>query len=223
MLSLFLEDLNNFHPNIKFTHEVNKESTDFLDLYIRLSDGNISTDLYVKPTDRRQFLHYTSSHPDHTKRSIVVSQPLRISRICFLKHLEKIKSWFSVRGYPEYLIESEIKKVKFASKNRNTKRSKLLKAVPFVMTYHPKLKSMKKIILKYLDLFYMDDEVKRVFTPKPMISFQSARKLSSYLVRAKLYPTERIVVSYKCGGKRCEVCINFNKTSTFTSTVNGET
>ena len=117
-----------------------------------------------------------------------------------------------------------MKKVKFASKNRNTKRGKSLKAVPFVMTYHPKLKSMKKLILKYLDLLYMENEVKRVFTPKPMISFRSARKLSSYLVRAKLYPTERIVVgSYKCGGKRCEVCINVNETSSFTSTVTGET
>ena len=58
-LSLFLKDLNNFHPNIKFFHEVNKESIHFLDLNIRLSDGNISTDLYVKPTDRHQFPHYT--------------------------------------------------------------------------------------------------------------------------------------------------------------------
>ena len=56
-----------------------------------------------------------------------------------------------------------------------------------------------------------------------MISFRSARKFSSYLVRAKLYPTERIVGSYKCGGKRCEVCINVNETSKFTSTVTGET
>ena len=99
--SLFLEDLNNFHPNIKFCHEV-KESIHFLDLNIRLSDGNISTDLYVKPTAIHQFLHYTSSHPDHTKRSIVFSQALRVSRICskksdFLKHLEKMKWWFSVR------------------------------------------------------------------------------------------------------------------------------
>ena len=91
-LSLFLEDLNNFDPNIKFSHEVNKESIHFLDLNIRLSDGNISRDLYVKPTDRHQFLHYTSPHPDHTKRSIVFSQALRVSRICseksdFLKHL----------------------------------------------------------------------------------------------------------------------------------------
>ena len=63
-----------------------------------------------------------------------------------------------------------MKKVKFASKNRNTKRGKSLKTVPFVITYHPKLKSMKKVIIKYLDLLYMDNEVKRVFTPKPMIS-----------------------------------------------------
>ena len=82
-----------------------------------------------------------------------------------------MNSWFSVREYPEYLIESEMKKAKFASENRNTKRGKSLKVVPVDMTYHPKLKSMKKVILKYLDLLYMDNEVKRVFTPKPMISF----------------------------------------------------
>ena len=40
-----------------------------------------------------QFLHYTSSHSDHTLRSIVFSQVLRVSRICskisvLLKHLQ---------------------------------------------------------------------------------------------------------------------------------------
>ena len=227
-LCLFLKDLNCFHRNIKSSHEVNKKSIQFLDLNIRLSDGNVSIDLYVKPTGRHQFIHYTSSRPDHTKRSIVFSQELRVSRICseksdFLKHLEKMKSWFLVRGYPEYLIESDVKKVKFASKNRNTKRAKSFKAIPFVMTYHPKLNSLKEIILKYLDLFYMGDKVKRVFTHKHMISFRKARKLSKYLVRAKLYLTERIVGSCKCGRKRFEVFINVNETSTFTSTMAGET
>ena len=80
-----------------------------------MSDGNISTDLNVKPTDRHQFLHYKFSHPDHTKRFIVFSQALRVSRICskksdFLKHLKKMKSSFLVRGYPGDLIESEMKK-----------------------------------------------------------------------------------------------------------------
>ena len=45
---------------------------------------------------------------------------------------------------------------------------------------------MNKVIQKYLDLLYMENEGERVFSPKPMISFRSARKLSSYLVRAKL-------------------------------------
>ena len=81
------------------------------------------------------------------------------------------------------------------NKNAKREREKSLKAVHFVMTYHPKLKSMNKIILKYLDLPYTDKEVKRVFTPKLVISFRSARKLSSYLVTAKLYPTERTVGS----------------------------
>ena len=51
----------------------------------------------------------------------------------------------------------------------------------------------------------MDKEVNRVFTPKLMISFRSARKPNSYLVTTKRYPTERTVESYKCGGKLCEV------------------
>ena len=51
--------------------------------------------------------------------------------------------------------------------------------VPFIMTYNPKLKSVNKVVLKYLDLLYMDEEFKGVFTPKPIVSFRSARKLSS--------------------------------------------
>ena len=67
-----------------------------------------------------------------------------------------MKSWFLDRGYPDNRGESEMKKVKFTSKNRTTKKGKSLKTVPFVMTYHPKLKSMNKVTLKYLDLLYMD-------------------------------------------------------------------
>ena len=69
----------------------------------------------------------------------------------------------------------------------------------------------------------MNNEFKKVLTPKPMISFRGARKISSYLVRAKLYPEERTKGSCKCGSKRCEVRLNVNETSTFTSTVTSET
>ena len=56
-----------------------------------------------------------------------------------------MNSWFLVRGYPKDLIEAEMKKIKFTSKNRSTKRDKSMKVVLFVMTYHPKLKLINKV------------------------------------------------------------------------------
>ena len=61
---------------------------------------------------------HLSSHPDNIKRSIVYSQTLRASRLCsfkedFADHSEKMKTWFSKRGYPDKIIENEMKKVLF--------------------------------------------------------------------------------------------------------------
>ena len=53
----------------------------FLDLNVSLRNGAISTDLYVKPTDGHQYLHYKSSHSEHLKNVIQYSQALRLSRI----------------------------------------------------------------------------------------------------------------------------------------------
>ena len=43
----------------------------------------------------------------------------------------------------------------------------------------------------------MDKEVKKVFSVAPIVSFKSTWKLSSYLVRAKLYPLQGTVGSLK--------------------------
>ena len=69
----FLNVRNNYHPNIKFIHESNKEHIPLLDLNVKLSGNKLSTNLYIRSTDRHQYLHYTSSQPDHTKKSTVYS------------------------------------------------------------------------------------------------------------------------------------------------------
>ena len=108
------------------------------------------------------------------------------------------------RGYPQKIINTKMSKVKFNVDNkRSNNRQK--KGVSFVVTFHPKLNVLQNIN-KDLYLLYMSDEVKRVFTPKPMVSFKSSHKISSYLVRVELYPIERTVGSFRCGSKRCEVC-----------------
>ena len=227
-LDSFLEELNRCKSFLKFTYESSKTSIALLDLKLSLSNGYLSTDLHIKFTDRHQFLHYTSCHLDHTKRSIIYSQSLGMSRICFyksdfLKHLESMNSRFDIRGYPNKLIEHEMEKMKIFRNDNVPRQRDLRKGVPLVLTYHPLFKSFGKIINKNIYLLYMNNEVKKVFTHKPMISFCSARKMSNYLVRTKLYPEEGTKGSFKCGSKRCEVCQNVNETSTFASTVTGET
>ena len=49
-----------------------------------------------------------------------------------------------------------------------------------------------------------------------MVSFRGARKLGSYLVRAKLYP---LVGSFICSDKRCQVCLNVIEIKTLSGTV----
>ena len=63
----------------------------------------------------------------------------------------------------------------------------------------------------------------KVYSPAPMITFGSARKLNSYLARAKLYSLERTVGSVQCKEKRCQTCRNVKETETFSSTPTGKT
>ena len=80
--------------------------------------GNLITNCLAKPTDRHQYLHFTSSHANHTKRSIVYSQAPGESRICsrecdcdFRKNIPDMKTWFLRQGYHKNVVKSEMKKV----------------------------------------------------------------------------------------------------------------
>ena len=91
--------------------------------------------------------------------------------------------------------------------------------MPFVATYHPKLKDLGKLI-KNLQLFlYSDSEVRRVFSPSSLVSYRSARKVKDYIVRSKLYAIEREVGSYRYGNSGCQVCTSVQVTDTFSSFV----
>ena len=78
----FVTEFNLFSDDIKFTYEYNKDTISFLDLKVILSNGKLITSLYSKLTDCHQYLHYGSCHSEHTKRSIVYSQALRIKSLC---------------------------------------------------------------------------------------------------------------------------------------------
>ena len=74
-LDKFLEGLNKFYSNLRFIYEQLREKINFLDVVIKIK-LKITTNLFCKPTDDHQYLHYDSCDAEHIKRSIVFSQTL---------------------------------------------------------------------------------------------------------------------------------------------------
>ena len=173
-LKSFMQKRDQFYSNLNFTYESSKKEITFLGCKVNLFENKLTTDLHVKPTYTHQYLDYTFLHSEYTKKSIVYGQMLRLHWICsfetnFVKCKNEMKSWFLKRGYPEKLINSEMKKVKFNHYHFISKHN-YNKGIPMVVTYHPLPKSFSKIISKNLYLLHMDEKVKRVFSPGPMVS-----------------------------------------------------
>ena len=113
----FHNKLNTFYPTIKFTAEYSKEAINFLDVNVRLVEGELMTDLFVKPTDTHQFLDPSSSHPYHCNKRIPYSQALRSNRICsdiesFDKGSNDLEGCLMERGYNEKIIRRKILRVR---------------------------------------------------------------------------------------------------------------
>ena len=71
-----------FHPALKYTWEISKNSLAFLDIKLAINDNGLSTSVHYKPTDSNNYLLHSSSHPQHVKNAIPLPQFLRLSRLC---------------------------------------------------------------------------------------------------------------------------------------------
>ena len=130
-----------------------------------------------------------------------------------------MKSWFLDKAYSKHMINLEMEKVRFSQSNNNI--NELGTEIPFIMTYHPKLKVAGQLMKVLQHVLYQDELVKKVLTPPPIAFYRIARKIISYLARAKLCPLESKFGCYKCGNQRFLVCENIEETDTFSSAVTG--
>ena len=70
-LKMFLEFLNCYHPTIKFTTNYSREEINSLDVSVKKKGNQLVTDLYIiKATDTHKYLHASSCHIYHSKKSI---------------------------------------------------------------------------------------------------------------------------------------------------------
>ena len=89
-----------------------------------------------------------------------------------------MKTWFSRQDYFHKIIENEITKLNSGESRSKTKSAT---GVLSALTQDPRLKALGKTI-KNLNILHMNNKVKDTFKGGAMVSFRTARKLSSYLV-----------------------------------------
>ena len=115
-LKIFIDYLNNIHPTIKFTSSHSSTNVSFLDVNVSsTNDGNISTDLYTKPTDKHQHQLHSSCHPLHTKNAIPFSLALRLRCICssdktFNIRTTQLTTYLLKRGYKRNFVSKQIQR-----------------------------------------------------------------------------------------------------------------
>lgn len=130
-------------------------------------DGILILDLHIKPADKYQYLHFTSSHPDQAKRSIIYSQTLRLSKICtfendYICHKYDMKSLFLHGGYLDDSIETEMLQNSFT-----TRPNEIFKRVTRERNL---IISLIKRCIYFIET-NVKNEVKKLFSPRPWFPF----------------------------------------------------
>ena len=88
---------------IRFTGSCGKH-TEFLDTTISVSNNQLTTDMYIKPTDSMQYIHRRSFHPEHMFRSLPYSQYRRAVILCSdpvqrVQHIKRMTEKILKSGY----------------------------------------------------------------------------------------------------------------------------
>ena len=185
-LEQFINYVNNFHPALQFTWEISETSVSFLDILISINGNRLVTSVFYKPTDSYSYLLYSSSNPNHTKRSIPFSQFLCLRRLCsededfHTKSLE-MRDFVVQRGYPTSLLDTAF------SKASQIPRSETLtnpvtnvtenNQIPLVLTFHPFNFKVRDIIRKNFHILKNDPETSSIFSNNPLVSFRHSKNI----------------------------------------------
>ena len=153
----FFDYVNSIHPHwIRFTMEFGR-SVHYMDSQLTIEEnGQISSDLYVKPTDKRQYLLPTSNRPPHVHRHLPYGLAIRLRQIVsvdeIIMRLEELKSFLLAKGYQTTDIDRQFAKAIRVPRSVALQCKKKISEdrVPLVCEWNERLPNLGNIIHQYL-------------------------------------------------------------------------
>ncbi len=212
----FFNMLNGLHPSITFTIEQSETEIPFLNILIRKNDNAVTTDIYYKKTDTKNYLPFKSYHPRHTKVNI----PFCLARmICTIvddpdikkQRLTELKLNLRKKHYPINIIDNGINKA--MSINQTDLRSTKIRTndeknvIPFVHTHSPSNGVISTVIDHSLNILKTDDHMKEIISNSKIVkSRRQPPNLGRLLCRSRFDQNQPTNEISKCSDSRCRCC-----------------
>jgi len=203
LLTLF-SALNNYHTTIKFEINYSSDSVNFLDTTVYKVNNEIHTKLYIKPTDKKQYLHYSSCHPLHVKKAIPFSQALRYRRIIDVdevlkESLDNLCTKFTTRGYNDDTVKTNISRaletdrletLKYRNKEQSSNQYTTGMFLPLIITYCFKYDNIQRSLQSSIhdlwkETILKNEKLKECFGDTfPKIIYKKGPTISDKLINA---------------------------------------
>lgn len=193
LLKAFIERLNINQFNLHFTFTYNTQSISFLDVQIiKNSAGQLTTDLYRKPTAGNTLLHASSPHPCPLIRSIPYAQYLRLKRNCtedgdFRRQANALRTRLLARGYNRTTLRKAFNKA--LAQDRQTllfgpprpKKPYMTKIITKFSTHHHQLRN---ILSNHWHILTDHHTLRKYIKPTPDLVFRRATSLKDRLTHS---------------------------------------
>ena len=198
----FLNYLNNQHPNIIFTCEIeNNGKLSFLDIQITRNDNEFQTSVYRKKTFTGLGMRFDSFIPSYLKKNIISCLVIRAFRLCshsfhFDDELLFLKNYFCDNLFPLKFIKDIFRSTLYEIYNSKpvimtAPRKPLYFKLPYL---GPQSFKIRKEVEKIVKKFYPHCKIKCIFSEGYSIGrfFRFKDILPLHLVSSVVY-------KYQCG------------------------
>ncbi|XP_047468584.1 uncharacterized protein LOC125024855, partial [Penaeus chinensis] len=193
-LQEYYRELNQFHPDLKFTVEFDKNRLPFLDTMVYVDkDGFLQTTVFHKPSNTHQYLHFHSSHHPNLKKSLPFSQGIRVKRIVsdpdlLEGALKEMVNFFRERGYSEKILKEAMVRLEGIPRDTllHVKEKELLNRIIFPMLYSQNIAGQLRRSINKIWEWAQENAIdtpweNRLRGPPPMIAWRKGKTIAEKL------------------------------------------